>query len=130
MKKILYHCDDEKVILNVIEIVCSRLARDEIYITYKGFLNPVELLEQIKQDGLPDVIISDGDMPNLSGLEVWKEVKKYTTQNNVKMPFFSFFTGGGNKTDEFARSNNLTIFYKPASKEIMKWIFDLFHKSL
>ncbi len=43
-----------------------------------------DALRCMREDGLPDVLIADHNMPGLTGLELIQEVRKYDKQNAVK----------------------------------------------
>lgn len=40
------------------------------------YINPLELLEQIKMNNVPDIILSDIKMPQIDGISLLKEIRK------------------------------------------------------
>lgn len=54
--------------LNEVEIVC--------------FSNPVEAMESLKED-CPSIVITDYEMPELTGLEVLKQIRNHETSKDI-----------------------------------------------
>jgi putative two-component system response regulator len=71
MKRTIYVVDD---VLSNIELV-EAVFRNDSVITIKKALNGKELLEQMKKDDLPDLLILDLMMPITDGFEVLKKIK-------------------------------------------------------
>lgn len=74
MKKLIYVCEDEKVILDTI---CSFLNANDY--EAKGFLTAFECLETFTQKPC-DCLITDVNMPNMNGFELVQAIRK---QSNV-----------------------------------------------
>jgi two-component system response regulator ResD len=74
MKKLIYVCEDEKVILDTI---CSFLNANDY--EAKGFLTAFECLETFMQKPC-DCLITDVNMPNMNGFELVQAIRK---QSNV-----------------------------------------------
>lgn len=85
-KFLIVHIDDQKMFLDVTEAFISK--KDE-NLQFIGFENPETALDFIENNEI-DLIISDYQMPELSGLEVLQKVREY----NIHTPFI-FLTGKG-----------------------------------
>ncbi len=66
----IYIVDDEQDILDLIQVLL-----EEQGFRVRTFINPVELLESLKTE-LPDLIISDIKMPQMTGIQLLNEVNK------------------------------------------------------
>ncbi|EQC47259.1 response regulator [Bacteriovorax sp. Seq25_V] len=65
----IYVVDDEKII---VELISSQLISSGF--TVKSFYDGAELLEEISSEHLPDVIVSDINMPKVNGIEMAKKL--------------------------------------------------------
>lgn len=108
--------DDNKILLE--QIVKGLKQSDKIEIV--GIANNgIEELEYIKKFS-PDVVITDIEMPEMSGIEVIETVKDFE-----KMPEFIVVTGGanGNIMSKLYTLPIKKIMYKPI--DIEKLIYDI-----
>jgi len=76
MKKKIIVIDDKEAILKIISIYLSK------DYDFKSFINPVEALEWLESNNIPDLIISDIRMPIMSGVEFVDKLK-----SNQKLKF-------------------------------------------
>ena len=90
-------------------------------ITMKSVYNGVQALEHLKQGFTADVILTDLNMPILSGLELLKELKKSPSLRNI--PVFVISTSKNEKVESDCLNNGALKYYlKPISTEDLKHI--------
>jgi signal transduction histidine kinase len=82
MKKIMI-IDDLKENLSVLDKTLSNIGYD-----IRVFMNPLDALKEIKNT-LPDLILLDINMPQMSGLELCKEIKKEIISKDVPIIFLT-----------------------------------------
>ena len=75
MKKKILIIDDKEAIIKIVSIYLSK------DYDFKSFMNPIEALEWLEKDNIPDLIISDIRMPLMSGVEL---VDKLKSNNKLK----------------------------------------------
>lgn len=86
-KKKVVICDDENTMLQVVQDVTNHLG-----LISESFANGKLALEQILKSP-PDLVISDVNMPEMTGIELLKNLK----EKNIKVPVI-FLTGSLEKT--------------------------------
>ncbi len=72
-KKILL-IDDERDILNLLEISLEKEGFKEIYKTDTGGIKGIEICKQIN----PDIIVLDIMLPDINGYEVCKRIREFS----------------------------------------------------
>ena len=73
MKRVVF-VDDSKTVLMSVEIALEDLIKEGI-LELKTFENPLELLEAVENGLVYDLLVTDINMPQLSGLEMAKRLK-------------------------------------------------------
>lgn len=73
----VYTVDDSKMILNIYRTVLHNLGCQSI-----AFEFPVEAVEKVRQDR-PDAILTDLNMPDLTGIELAKEIRQWFTKEEL-----------------------------------------------
>jgi two-component system chemotaxis response regulator CheY len=73
MKTIVF-VDDSKTVLMSVEMALSDLIKNGV-LELKMFENPLELLEAVENGFVYDLLVTDINMPQLSGLEMAKRLK-------------------------------------------------------
>lgn len=70
-------CDDQKTELENIEQIVSEYAKahSELLIRVSCFLNPLDMLDDINKNGVPDIALLDICMPGILGTEIAKEIQ-------------------------------------------------------
>jgi len=74
MKKIIF-VDDSKTVLMTAQMSVKELV-DSSQIELKTFENPLEVLEAVENGFIYDLLITDINMPQMSGLEMAKRLKE------------------------------------------------------
>jgi len=74
MKTIVF-VDDSKTVLMSVEMALSDLIKNGV-LELKMFENPLELLEAVENGFVYDLLVTDINMPQLSGLEMAKRLKE------------------------------------------------------
>lgn len=70
-------CDDQK---NELDYVCSAVSEyakehTELSVKIKCFVNPLDMLDDIRKNGAPDIALLDICMPGVLGTEIAKEIQ-------------------------------------------------------
>jgi two-component system chemotaxis response regulator CheY len=73
MKRVVF-VDDSKTVLMSVEMALSDLIKNGV-LELKTFENPLELLEAVENGLVYDLLVTDINMPQLSGLEMAKRLK-------------------------------------------------------
>ena len=73
MKRVVF-VDDSKTVLMSVEMALSDLIKNGV-LELKTFENPLELLEAVENGFVYDLLVTDINMPQLSGLEMAKRLK-------------------------------------------------------
>ena len=73
MKRVVF-VDDSKTVLMSVEIALEDLIKEGI-LELETFENPLELLEAVENGFVCDLLVTDINMPQLSGLEMAKRLK-------------------------------------------------------
>ena len=73
MKRVVF-VDDSKTVLMSVEMALSDLIKEGV-LELKTFENPLELLEAVENGLVYDLLVTDINMPQLSGLEMAKRLK-------------------------------------------------------
>lgn len=70
-------CDDQKDELENIRQIVSEYAtaHSELFMKIKCFSNPFDMLEEISQNGAPDIALLDICMPGVLGTEIAREIQ-------------------------------------------------------
>lgn len=106
MKKRIVVADDNETILNQIVNYISKNENIEVVGTAKDGVEELKIVRELS----PDIVITDVEMPNMTGVEVIEQMKNY-----IYKPEFIVMTGGMSR-DTMNRLNNLDIrklFHKP-----------------
>ena len=105
MKKVIF-VDDSKTVLLTAEIAMKPLI-DEQLIEFKSYENPLEVLEDVKNNGLIyDLLITDINMPQMNGLDMAKELKSI---DSVKIkPILALTTENATEKKQTAKQIGLT----------------------
>ena len=76
-------CDDQKNELeNIKQIVLEYAkAHSELLIKVNCFLNPIDMLDDINKNGVPDIALLDICMPGILGTEIAKELQSKSEEN-------------------------------------------------
>ena len=74
MKRVVF-VDDSKTVLMSVEIALEDLIKEGI-LELETFENPLELLEAVENGFVYDLLVTDINMPQLSGLEMAKRLKE------------------------------------------------------
>lgn len=76
-------CDDQKNELENIKQVVSEYAKahSELLVQVNCFLNPLDLLDDISKNGVPDIALLDICMPGVLGTEIAKEIQSKSEDN-------------------------------------------------
>ena len=76
-------CDDQKNELENIKQVVSEYAKShsELLIKINCFLNPLDMLDDISKNGVPDIALLDICMPGVLGTEIAKEIQDKGEEN-------------------------------------------------
>lgn len=76
-------CDDQINELENIKQIASEYAKmhAELFITITGFSNPLEMLDDISKNGVPDIALLDICMPGILGTEIAKELKSKSKED-------------------------------------------------
>ncbi len=70
-------CDDQKNELDSIKAVVSEYAKEhaEHSVKIKCFVNPLDMLDDMRRNGAPDIALLDICMPGVLGTEIAKEIQ-------------------------------------------------------
>lgn len=70
-------CDDQKKELEYIRQIVSEYAKahSELFVKVNCFLNPLDMLDDINKNGVPDIALLDICMPGVLGTEIAKELQ-------------------------------------------------------
>jgi len=110
--------DDEKPVLELLSMYVKRLENVELV---AEFQNPIEFLDwEVNNDY--DVLISDVDMPQMSGIEVSKLIKRAVVFTSGK---FSQFANPLSEAD-VVQANILAQVPKPVQFDLLKKAVDKF----
>ena len=74
MKRVVF-VDDSKTVLMSVEMALSDLIKNGV-IELKTYENPLELLDAVENGFVYDLLVTDINMPQLSGLEMAKRLKE------------------------------------------------------
>ena len=76
-------CDDRENEIENIKRIVSEYAKAhaELSIKIDCYLNPLDMLESISKNGVPDIALLDVCMPGILGTEVAKELKTKSEDN-------------------------------------------------
>ena len=76
-------CDDQVNELENINRIVSEYAKthSELFITITCFSNPLDMLDDISKNGIPDIALLDICMPGVLGTEIAKELKNKSEDN-------------------------------------------------
>jgi len=74
MKRVVF-VDDSKTVLMSVEMALEDLIKEGV-LELKTFENPLELLEAVENGFVYDLLVTDINMPQLSGLEMAKRLKE------------------------------------------------------
>ncbi len=76
-------CDDQKNELENIRQIVSEYAKThpELFVTIRCFLNPLDMLDDVSKNGVPDIALLDICMPGVLGTEIAKELKNKSEDN-------------------------------------------------
>lgn len=76
-------CDDEINELENIKQIVSEYAKahSELLLKVKCFLNPIDMLDDINKNGVPDIALLDICMPGVLGTEAAKEIQSKSGEN-------------------------------------------------
>ncbi|HYD02973.1 MAG TPA: response regulator [Alphaproteobacteria bacterium] len=98
--------DDEPDNIELMKIILSKHGFNPITYT-----NPVEAFNTLKRGNLPDLLILDMRMPEMSGTDFCTELRKDPKFNNLKI---AFFTASNDLNDDLLHKYNVLGFiYKP-----------------
>lgn len=70
-------CDDQHNELEYIRQIMSEYAKEhsELFMNIKCFSNPLDMLDDINKNGVPDIALLDICMPGILGTEIAKEIQ-------------------------------------------------------
>ena len=76
-------CDDQKNELEKIKQVVSEYANahPELFVTVSCFLNPLDMLDDVRKRGVPDIALLDICMPGILGTEIAAEIQRRSGDN-------------------------------------------------
>ena len=76
-------CDDQKNELEIIKKIVSEYANahPDLLIKISCYLNPLDMLDGISKNGVPDIALLDICMPGILGTEIAKELKTKSEDN-------------------------------------------------
>lgn len=76
-------CDDQKNELEIIKTIVSEYANahPDLLIKISCYLNPLDMLDGISKNGVPDIALLDICMPGILGTEIAKELKTKSEDN-------------------------------------------------
>lgn len=76
-------CDDQVKEIESIKQIVSEYAKThpELFVSVKCFLNPLDMLDDISKNGVPDIALLDICMPGVLGTEIAKELKNKSGDN-------------------------------------------------
>ena len=76
-------CDDQITEIERIKQIVSDYAKThpELFVTITCFLNPLDMLDDISQNGVPDIALLDICMPGVLGTEIAKELQSKSEDN-------------------------------------------------
>jgi len=74
MKRVVF-VDDSKTVLMTAQMSLEELIKSQ-KIKFYSFENPLELLKAVENDFVYDLLVTDINMPQLSGLEMAKQLKE------------------------------------------------------
>ena len=76
-------CDDQKNELESIKQIVTEYAKahSELLIEISCFLNPLDMLDCINKNGVPDIALLDICMPGVLGTEIAKEIQSKSEDN-------------------------------------------------
>ena len=76
-------CDDQKNELESIKQIVTEYAKahSELLIEISCFLNPLDMLDGINKNGVPDIALLDICMPGVLGTEIAKEIQSKSEDN-------------------------------------------------
>lgn len=108
-------CDDQKNELENIKYVVSEYAKThpELLVQINCFLNPLDLLDDISKNGVPDIALLDICMPGVLGTEIAKEIQ-IKSEDNTDIIFLT--TSSDFAVEAFALHVN-DYLTKPFTKE-------------
>lgn len=83
-------CDDRVNELETIKQIVLEYAEthSELFVTLRCFLNPFDLLDDIKKNGVPDIALLDICMPGILGTELAKELQN-KSENQTDIIFLT-----------------------------------------
>ncbi|SMF52502.1 response regulator [Pseudobacteriovorax antillogorgiicola] len=99
-------CEDDEQMRDIIEADLDDLGNYQATFACDG-LEGADLLENEQFD----VLITDIDMPGLSGIDLIKKVRK--SNKNAHIPIFIFSGAVDSQVEQFAEEYVIKIFYKP-----------------
>ena len=108
MKKVVF-VDDSKTVLLTAEMAMKPIIDNES-IKFIGYDNPLDILKDVKNGDLTyDLLITDINMPQMSGLDMAKELKHNLEYSNVKLkPILALTTENGSEKKQVAKEIGLT----------------------
>jgi two-component system sensor histidine kinase/response regulator len=108
--------DDEPDNIELMKIILSKHGFDPVV-----FTNPIEALNALKNGALPDLLILDMRMPEMSGTDFCLELHKDSRFDDLKIVFF---TASSDLSQELLHKYNVRGFiYKPFNiNELVKQV--------
>ncbi|GKU82240.1 response regulator [Niallia sp. NCCP-28] len=78
----IYIVDDEAIALDVLEIKIKKIVKFTP-VTIKKFINPIEVLNEIKKGAAVDAVFLDIEMPGLNGIDLAEEIKEVNAEIDI-----------------------------------------------
>jgi two-component system chemotaxis response regulator CheY len=115
MRKVIL-VDDSKTVIAMVGMALTDMINDSI-VVFESYTNPIEFIENIN-DGFEDfdILIVDINMPQMSGLEVIREIKRI--EHLKEKPIIVLTTDNSNETKNEAKTLGISGWIlKPFNQE-------------
>lgn len=114
--------DDDEDDRTLFELAVNQL---KVPFQFQLFKNGQELIDYLRQSGsrLPDILFLDLNMPNLSGVETLKEIRKDPGLRGITVAIYSTSSSERDIEATFLQGANIYI-NKPADFEALKKIIN------
>ena len=105
MKKLVIFVDDSKTVLLTAQMALDNLVKSGV-LEIKTYENPLEVIEDIRNGLIYDLLITDINMPQMSGLDMAKELKQIESVS--KKPILALTTENSPIKKQVAKEIGLT----------------------
>lgn len=118
----LFFIDDEPILLKLCELFLSKVEGLEVLF----FENAEDALRELQSNKLPDLIITDIKMPNMSGFDLAEKLIAEGIMTHLKFCYCSSFASLQDASDIYGLKKknllNFPFYNKPIGKDIISFI--------